>query len=159
MNRRTFLESAGLAVAGLRAQDQPTSPAKSKITCSVMLDMLGGTIDQQIETTARAGCDSAEILTQYAAWSDSEIDRVNQLRRSFRIGFDALMGQPDWKKRPVSIVRPRSSRGVSFGHSQRHRDRAETRTFPDSRHQRSIRSGKKPRGTICQPEGRPQTRR
>lgn len=106
MNRRRFLESAGFAAVSLKAQGQPARPSRPGITSSVVLDILGGTIDGQIETAARAGCESMQLLAQYATWSDADVTRVRKLCESNRIGMHALLAQADWKKRPVSIVDP-----------------------------------------------------
>ena len=104
MNRRDFLGSAGLLATSSQAQNQPSRASQSKITSSVVLDILGGTIDEQIEIAARAGCESMQMLAQYATWSDPEVARVRKLCESHRIGMHALLAQADWKKRPVSIV-------------------------------------------------------
>jgi hydroxypyruvate isomerase len=106
MNRRRFLESAGLVAASLNAQSPALRPAKSKITGSVVLDILGGTIDWEIEIAARAGCESVQMLAQYSTWSDADVARVRKLCQSYRINMHALLAQADWKKRPVSIVDP-----------------------------------------------------
>ena len=71
-----------------------------------MLEMLKGSIEEELELAARAGFQSVESLTQYAAWSDADIERVKKLCRSYRIGVDTVLAQQDWKKRPVSIVDP-----------------------------------------------------
>jgi hydroxypyruvate isomerase len=105
MNRRTFLGSAGaLAAASVTAAQPPA--AAPRIASSVVLDILGGTIDQQIEIAARAGCDSAMMLAQFAPWSDAEVIRVRKLCDSSKLPLHALLAQFDWKKRPVSIVDP-----------------------------------------------------
>ena len=106
MNRRRFLETAGLAAATLNAQSPAPRPARSKITSSVVLDILGGTIDWEIEIAAKAGCQSMQMLAQYATWSDADVARVRKLCQSYRIHLHALLAQADWKKRPVSIVDP-----------------------------------------------------
>ena len=106
MNRRRFLESAGLVAASLNAQSPALRPARSKITSSVVLDILGGTIDWEIEIAARAGCESVQMLAQYSTWSDADVARVRKLCQSYRINMHALLAQADWKKRPVSIVDP-----------------------------------------------------
>ncbi len=106
MNRRAFLESAGVLAAAGQVRGQSPQAAPSGITSSVVLDFLGGTIDSQMETAARAGCQATMMLNQYAAWSDVEIARVGKLCQSHHIGMHGLLAQMDWKKRPVSIVDP-----------------------------------------------------
>ena len=106
MNRRRFLGTAGLLAATLEAQDQLPRGGNSKIKTSIILDILGGTIDQEIETAAKAGFDSMEMLAQYQPWTAADIERVQGLCKSRKIGFDGLLAQMDWKKRPVSTVDP-----------------------------------------------------
>jgi hydroxypyruvate isomerase len=72
----------------------------------VVLDILGGTIDWEIEIAARAGCESVQMLAQYSTWSDADGARVRKLCQSYRINMHALLAQADWKRRPVSIVDP-----------------------------------------------------
>jgi hydroxypyruvate isomerase len=106
MNRRAFLESAGVLAAAAQASAQSPQADPSGVTSSVVLDFLGGTIDSEIETAVRAGCQSVMMLNQYAAWSDADFARVGKLCQSNRIGMHGLLAQMDWKKRPVSIVDP-----------------------------------------------------
>ncbi len=106
MNRRAFLESAGVLAAAAQARGGSPQAAPSGITSSVVLDFLGGTIDNEIEIAVRAGCQSTMMLNQYAAWSDADFTRVAKLCQSHRIGMHGLLAQMDWKKRPVSIVDP-----------------------------------------------------
>jgi len=104
MNRRTFLASAAALAAAPQLPAAPQAP--SAVTSSVVLDILGGSIDSQIEIAARAGCESAMLLNQYAPWSDADLARVARLAESSRLPLHGLLGQMDWKKRPVSIVDP-----------------------------------------------------
>jgi hydroxypyruvate isomerase len=106
MNRRTFMQSAGLLATSLSAQAQPSAPAKAGNKVTLMLEMLKGTIEQEFELAAKAGFQSVESLTQYALWTDADIELVKKLCRSYRMGMDTVLAQQDWKKRPVSIVDP-----------------------------------------------------
>ena len=106
MNRRNFMQSAGLLATGMAAQGQPAAPAKTAIKTTLMLEMLKGSIDEEFELAAHAGFQSVESLTQYAAWSDADVARVRSLCRSLHLGVDTVLAQQDWKKRPVSIVDP-----------------------------------------------------
>jgi hydroxypyruvate isomerase len=106
MNRRTFMQSAGLLTTSLAAQGQPAAPAKSVFKPTLMLEMLKGSIDEEFELAAHAGFQSVESLTQYAAWSDADVARVRKLCQSLHLGVDTVLAQQDWKKRPVSIVDP-----------------------------------------------------
>jgi hydroxypyruvate isomerase len=112
MHRREFLTiGAGLAssAASRGATAQTTStplPPKAKITSSVMLWTLKGLFEEKLETAARAGLQSVELVGEYAGWPDTEIARVKKLLRSFVLGADTLIATPDWNKRPVSMVDP-----------------------------------------------------
>ncbi len=106
MNRRAFLETAGTMAVASRIRAQSPRATPSGIASSVVLDILGGTIDSQIEIAARSGCQSMMMLNQYAAWTDADFARVGLLCRSNRIAMHGLLAQVDWKKRPVSIVDP-----------------------------------------------------
>jgi hydroxypyruvate isomerase len=106
MNRRTFMQSAGFLATSLAAQDRPAARPATGIKTSLMLEMLKGSIDEEFELAAKAGFQSVESLTQYAAWSNADIERVRSLCRTHRMTVDTVLAQQDWKKRPVSIVDP-----------------------------------------------------
>ena len=71
-----------------------------------MLWTLKGSFEEKLETAARAGVQSVEMVGEYADWTDTDIARVKKLARSFRLGMDVLIATPDWQKRPVSMVDP-----------------------------------------------------
>jgi len=79
MNRRAFMQSAGLLATSLSAQIQPPPPAKAGIRTTLMLEMLKGTIEEEFDLAARAGFQSVESLTQYAAWSYADVERLKKL--------------------------------------------------------------------------------
>jgi hydroxypyruvate isomerase len=107
MDRRTFLAASGAALAGRTASGQTAAaPKKAKITSSVMLWTLKGTFDEKMETAARSGIQSVELVGEHVNWSDAEIDRVKKLARSFGLGMDTIIATPNWKNRPVSMVDP-----------------------------------------------------
>ena len=106
MDRREFFQaSAGCVSAAALAQAE-APPAKSRITTSVMLWTLKGTFEEKLETAARAGLQSTELVGEYSEWSDVDIERVRKTCQSFRLGMDTLIATPDWGKRPVSMVDP-----------------------------------------------------
>jgi len=111
MNRRSFLGALGLFSAASRAQSPASRTQQPGITSSVVLDILGGTVDEQIDIAARAGCDSMQMLAQYANWSEADLVRIRKACETHRIGMHALLAQADWKKRPVSIVDPAHREG------------------------------------------------
>jgi hydroxypyruvate isomerase len=107
MDRRELLKSGAELVAGaLATPAQQSLPAKAKITSSVMLWTLKGSFEEKLETAARSGVQSVEMVGEYAAWTDADIARVKKLARSFRLGMDVLIATPDWQKRSVSMVDP-----------------------------------------------------
>jgi len=107
MQRREILKGGAALVAGAAlAKGQSSPPPKAKITSSVMLWTLKGSFEEKLETAARAGLQSVELIGEYAAWTDADIARVKKTARSFGLGMDTLLGSPDWGKRPVSMVDP-----------------------------------------------------
>jgi hydroxypyruvate isomerase len=71
-----------------------------------MLWTLKGSFEEKLETAARSGVQSVEMVGEYAAWTDADVARVKKLARSFRLGMDVLIATPDWQKRSVSMVDP-----------------------------------------------------
>jgi hydroxypyruvate isomerase len=107
MERRELLQSgATLLAAAFASNAQQPAPPKTEITSSVMLWTLKGSFEEKLETAARAGVQSVEMVGEYADWTDTDIARVKKLARSFGLGMDVLIATPDWQKRPVSMVDP-----------------------------------------------------
>jgi hydroxypyruvate isomerase len=107
MQRREMLKSGAAIIAGAAlASPQTNPPAKAKITSSVMLWTLKGSFEEKLETAAHAGIQSVELIGEYRPWTDAEIARVKKSASSFGLGIDTLLGNPDWTKRPVSMVDP-----------------------------------------------------
>jgi hydroxypyruvate isomerase len=100
------MQSTGLLATSLAAQNQPAARARAGIKTTLMLEMLKGSIEEEFELAAKAGFQSVESLTQYAAWSDADVERVKKVCRANRLTVDTVLAQQDWKKRPVSIVDP-----------------------------------------------------
>jgi len=102
-----MLKAGAMMVTGAAlGKPQATAPPKARITSSVMLWTLKGSFEEKLETAARAGLQSVELVGEYASWTDADIARVLKTARSFGLGMDALLGSPDWSKRPVSMVDP-----------------------------------------------------
>ncbi len=97
---------AALLAGAALARSQSTAPPKAKITSSVMLWTLKGSFEEKLETAARAGFQSVELIGEYTAWSDADVARIRKTARSFGLGMDTLMASRDWGKRPVSMVDP-----------------------------------------------------
>jgi hydroxypyruvate isomerase len=100
------MQSTGLLATSLAAQSQPVARAGTGIKTTLMLEMLKGSIEEEFELAAKAGFQSVESLTQWAAWSDADIERVKKVCRANHLTVDTVLAQQDWKKRPVSIVDP-----------------------------------------------------
>ncbi|MCS6954110.1 MAG: TIM barrel protein [Bryobacteraceae bacterium] len=103
MARRTFLAASGAALAGSGLQQASKKP---RITASVMLWTLRGTFEQRLETAAKAGLESVELVAEHVQWSDADIERVKKLARSLGLGMDTIIATPNWANRPVSMVNP-----------------------------------------------------
>ncbi len=101
------MQTGAALLAGVaQSTPQQPPPPKAKITSSVMLWTLKGSFEEKLETAARSGVQSVEMVGEYANWTDADIARIKKLARSFRLGMDALIATPDWNKRPVSMVDP-----------------------------------------------------
>ena len=101
MNRRSFIV-AGAVAASAAASDAPPRA----ITSSVMLWTLKGEFEQKLQVAAEAGCKSAELVAEHVNWTDADVRRMIKLRESLGLAFDTILAQPDWGKRPVSMVVP-----------------------------------------------------
>lgn len=109
MNRRTFLESSAavLAASGVSsvAAGAPQAP-KSKITTSVMLWTLKGSFEDKLEVASAAGLQSVELVGEHVNWTDAEAAGMKKRARSMHLAMDTIIAQPDWGRRPVSMVVP-----------------------------------------------------
>ncbi len=83
-----------------------TAQNPSAIKSSVMLWTLKGTFEQKLEIAARAGLDSVELVDEHIGWTEAQFASTKKLARSFNLGMDTIIATPDWKRRPVSMVRP-----------------------------------------------------
>ncbi len=111
--RRAFLKAAAAALVGsgvLGGQQQPAAPAappkKARITSSIMIWILKGSMDEKLRKVAETGIQSAELVSEYRTWSDAEVDHYKKLMHSYGFGFDTLMAQTNWAKQPNSMINP-----------------------------------------------------
>lgn len=81
-------------------------PPAAKVTSSVMLWTLTGTIEQRLAKAAEAGIQSVELVSEQVHWSDAEIAKYTATVQSYGLATDALLSQTDWVHRPVSMVNP-----------------------------------------------------
>ncbi len=95
-----------MTLAQTGASQGPPPPKKAKITSSVMLWTLNGSFDDKLETSAKAGMQSVELVTEYIHWSDEDVKKYKKMAQSFGLGMDTLLAQNDWTKRPVTMVNP-----------------------------------------------------
>src|SRR5713226_8274793 len=106
MQRRELLQTGAALLAGVAQSTPQPPPPKAKITSSVMLWTLKGSFEDKLETAARAGVQSVELVGEYADWTEADVARIKKLLRSFRLGMDVLIATPNWNQRPVSMVDP-----------------------------------------------------
>ncbi len=85
-DRRDFLKTAaGLVLSSQFAKGQQLqapappvpAPKKARITSSVMLWTLKGTMDEKLATAADAGIQSVEFINEYESWSDADALNIN----------------------------------------------------------------------------------
>jgi hydroxypyruvate isomerase len=93
-----------LAKAGF--SQGPPSPKKAKITSSVMLWTLQGSFTEKLETVSKSGIQSVELVTEHVDWTDDDVKKYRKMAQSFGLGMDTILAQPDWTKRPVTMVNP-----------------------------------------------------
>ena len=117
MNRREFVGTGAIVAsvaAPLMGQAPPPTqppPRKAKITSSVMLWTLKGSFEEKLEIAAKAGLQSVELVAEHIDWSDERVREMKKRAQSFRLGMDTIIGQPNWKNRPVSMVDPAQREG------------------------------------------------
>lgn len=111
-HRRSFLKTAGTALlaAGSLQSQQPAvpvpAPKKARITSSIMIGILKGSMEEKLRKVAATGIQSAEMVSEYRTWSEADAERYMKLARSYGFGFDTLMAQTDWARQPNSMVNP-----------------------------------------------------
>jgi len=76
-----------------------------------MLWTLKGTFEQRLQAAVAAGIHSAQLVSEWVPWNDQEYERINRFRQSIQLAFDALLGQENWRKRPVTLVDPAHRKG------------------------------------------------
>lgn len=81
-------------------------PKTAKVTSSVMLWTLKGSMEQKLAIAAEAGIQSVELVSEYVKWSDAEVEKYKALAQSYGLTMDALLSQTDWVHRPVTMVNP-----------------------------------------------------
>ena len=108
MDRRAFLKSTG-AVALSQAIEAQTP--KTAITSSVMLWTLKGPFEQRLEVASKAAVQSVELVSEHIDWTDAQIRDMKKLAASLHLKMDTILAQSDWKRRPVSMVKPEDREG------------------------------------------------
>jgi len=107
------LKSSAAALLGagwVGAQQAPApavaAPKKARITSSVMIWILKGSMEEKLQKVAETGIQSTELVSEYRTWSDSQVQSYMKLMHSYGFGFDTLMAQTDWARQPNSMVNP-----------------------------------------------------
>ena len=81
-------------------------PKAAKVTSSVMLWTLKGSVEQRLVKAAEAGIQSVELVSEHIGWSDEQVAHYKAAVQSYGLATDALLSQTDWVHRPVSMVNP-----------------------------------------------------
>src|SRR5271163_3063805 len=108
MDRRSFLKSTG-AVA--LSQSMPAQHPDNVITSSVMIWTLKGPFEKRLEVASQAGVESVELVSEHVDWTDAQIRDMKRLAASLHLKMDTIIGQNDWKRRPVTMVKPEDREG------------------------------------------------
>jgi hydroxypyruvate isomerase len=93
----------GTATATAAAMAQT---GRKETTSSVMLWTLKGSFEEKLETAAKAGLQSAELVGEHRQWTDADVDRIKKLARSLKIGMDTISSTPNWGREPISMLDP-----------------------------------------------------
>jgi len=107
--RRKFLQwaaASALSAMALPGQQAIPPPKKARITSSIMLGSLKGTVEEKLRIVAETGIQSAEMTSEYRTWSEADSQRYLKLARSYGFGFDAILAQTDWWRQPNSMINP-----------------------------------------------------
>ena len=106
------LGAAGLAFGQRRGAEPQAGPQgmpppkNAKVTSSVMLWTLEGSMEEKLAKAAEAGMQSVELVSEHVKWTDADAEKYKALAQSYGIGMDALLSQTDWVHRPVTMVNP-----------------------------------------------------
>src|SRR5580658_1958573 len=98
MDRRGFLKSTGAFALAQAAQAEPAA-----ITSSVMIWTLKGPFEKRLEVASQAGVQSVELVSEHVDWTDQQIRDMKKLAASLHLKMDTIIGQQDWKHRPVTM--------------------------------------------------------
>src|SRR5271169_6424613 len=108
MQRREFLKSTGaIALAQASHAQTPTST----VTSSVMIWTLKGPFEKRLEVASQAGVESVELVSEHMSWTDAQITDMKKLASSLHLKMDTILAQSDWKRRPVTMVKPEDREG------------------------------------------------
>jgi hydroxypyruvate isomerase len=122
MNRRKFhqtLAGAALAAAAspalsaLSAQDPSAGEADGAIKFSVMLWTIFRELpfEERLEKVAQAGYHSVELVNEFEKWTDGDYQKALNKKKTLGLGFDTLVANPDYARRPVTLVSPAHREG------------------------------------------------
>ena len=122
MNRRTFHRAVGGAILGAALKPSRTAalpsltpevPAGVPFKFSVMLWTIYQDLPftERLEKVAAAGYPSVELVSEFEGWSDAEYRNVLAKKKSLNLAFDTLLANPNYGKRPVTLVNPQHREG------------------------------------------------
>ena len=122
MNRRKFHQTlagaalaaaAGPALSAMGAQDPSAGEADGAIKFSVMLWTVFRELpfEERLEKMAQAGYHSVELVNEFEKWTDGDYQKALNKKKSLGLGFDTLVANPDYARRPVTLVSPAHREG------------------------------------------------
>jgi hydroxypyruvate isomerase len=76
-----------------------------------MIWTLKGPFEQRLEVASQAGVESVELVSEHINWTDAQIRDMKKLATSLHLKMDTILAQSDWKRRPVTMVKPEDREG------------------------------------------------
>jgi len=76
-----------------------------------MIWTLKGPFEKRLEVASEAGVESVELVSEHSEWTDAQIRDMKKLAASLHLKMDTIIGQLDWKHRPVTMVKPEDREG------------------------------------------------
>ncbi len=90
-----------LIAASMQVPVVMAPPKKAKITSSVMLWCLKGTMEERLEIAARAGLQSVELVGEHLTM---DVEAFQKRARSLGLGIDTISTTPNWKGQKLNMV-------------------------------------------------------
>jgi hydroxypyruvate isomerase len=115
MNRRTFNRvMAGAALGSalvpsyspLGATHAPAGEAPFKLSVMLWTVFRNLPFEERLEKIAEAGYHSVELVTEFEKWTDDDYQKALSKKQALGLGFDTLLANANYHKRPVTLVNP-----------------------------------------------------